>query len=95
MMFYQFTQSLSGGFFIGERNVIVEAETPEEANRIAEQNGIYFDGIETGEDCECCGERWSRTSEGCSREFPHLWGTPIEQCSESYRMIKKLDKEQI
>jgi hypothetical protein len=95
-MFYQFRQNNSGGFLIGERNLIVEAETPEEANEIAEQqDGIYFDGVEKGEDCECCGDRWYRINEGYGREFPHLWGTPIEQCNESYRMIKKLDKEQI
>lgn len=65
--FYCFDQNNSGGGFdtIGE-NVIVEAHNADEANRIAESVGVYFDGMEDGEyvDCECCGDRWYAFDEG-------------------------------
>ena len=40
-------------------DVWVMAESREEANRLAEQYAeVYFNGVETGMDCDCCGERW-------------------------------------
>jgi hypothetical protein len=40
-------------------DVWVMAESEEEANRLAEQYaGVYFDGVEKGLDCDCCGDRW-------------------------------------
>lgn len=62
MAFFQFRQNNSGGSFdidtesgIGV-NVIVEADSAEDANRRAESIGLYFDGEG---DCDCCGNRWS------------------------------------
>lgn len=40
-------------------NVFVEAIAVEEANRRAEDIGIYFNGCDKGLDCNCCGDRWS------------------------------------
>lgn len=61
-MFYTFTQNNSGGSFITDEAiahyVIIEADSADEANSIAESKGIYFDGCVTGEDCPCCGDRW-------------------------------------
>ena len=37
--FYCFRQNNSGGQFIGERDLIIEAESAEEANEIALDNG--------------------------------------------------------
>lgn len=66
--FYLFDQNNSGGIF--HRNeklreyVYIEADDADEANRIAESLGIYFDGVRNGKDCECCGNRWSRVRDG-------------------------------
>src|SRR5690606_15189130 len=35
------------------------AESAREANRIAEDLGCYWDGCDSGIDCNCCGYRWS------------------------------------
>lgn len=40
--------------------VIIEAYGKEDANKRAENIGIYFDGVRKKVDCKCCGDRWSR-----------------------------------
>ena len=64
-MFYVFHQNNSFGTF--ERKFgfacFVEAASPEEANRRAEEFGIYFDGVKNDKDCPCCGDRFSRARE--------------------------------
>ncbi|MGZ0151897.1 DUF7296 family protein [Kribbella sp. WER1] len=63
MSFYNFRQNNSGGrFLVPAINVTVEADTPYEANRIAQEHGVYFDGCESGMDCDCCGDRWFPTA---------------------------------
>lgn len=63
-MFYLYDQNNSGGFFIIDEpagigpKVWVEANTAHEANDRAKTIGIYFNGCDSGEDCECCGDRW-------------------------------------
>jgi hypothetical protein len=65
--FYSFRQNNSGGFFKelenGMFHLIVEANSAQEANEIAQEQGVYFNGCEDGLDCECCGDRWYTTSE--------------------------------
>lgn len=40
-------------------DVWVMAESREEANRLAEQYAdVYFNGVDKGLDCDCCGDRW-------------------------------------
>ncbi|MDE2103780.1 MAG: hypothetical protein KGL39_41465 [Patescibacteria group bacterium] len=62
--YFEFTQCKSGGSFIinAERGigpiVWVEASCAEDANSRAEALGIYFNGVEDGRDCPCCGDRW-------------------------------------
>jgi hypothetical protein len=64
--FYIFNQNNSGGRWrIDLKNgishiVIIEAKNAKEANSRAVSAGVYFDGVEDGSDCECCGDRWSR-----------------------------------
>ena len=83
-MFYTYNQNNSGGLFdydekrgIGQY-VIVEADTPEEADSRAEEIGLYFDG---SGDCECCGPRWSpvanywNSDEGT--EEPMIWDSVV------------------
>lgn len=68
---YKFYQNNSGGSFdinhergIGP-NVWIEALDADDANRRAEQIGIYFDGVSSGCDCSCCGDRWYHVRESC------------------------------
>lgn len=65
-MFFLFRQNNTGGDFhlrpdkgISVR-VVVEAGSSAAADARAEAIGLYFDGVEDGHDCECCGDRWYR-----------------------------------
>ena len=63
-MWYKYVQCESGGFYVdGPRCVIVEADNAEEADALAEKEGVYFDGAKTGRDCSCCGDRWERADD--------------------------------
>lgn len=60
--FYDYHQNNSGGSFDVDdkvcHQVVVEAKSADEANEIAMDLGIYFDGCSEGMDCNCCGDRW-------------------------------------
>lgn len=63
--FYKFNQNNSGGSFdiddaqgIGPR-IWIEANDEQHAMNRALDIGLYFDGVDAGTDCECCGDRWS------------------------------------
>jgi hypothetical protein len=62
MAFYEFDQNNSGGSFdVNEKlchRLVIEADTYQEAENIAENFGVYFDGCDKGIDCSCCGDRW-------------------------------------
>ena len=59
MYWFNYHQNNSGGFFTGPaRWVAIKAETAEAANQAAERLGLYWNGVSTGCDCECCGDRW-------------------------------------
>ena len=66
-MLYEYRQNNSGGTFVINKkldvNVWIEASSPSEANKIAEMNGIYFDGCYDGIDCPCCGDRWHEVAD--------------------------------
>lgn len=59
---YEFSQNNSGGIFQIDDSVsvyvLIQATSYVEANNKAEDIGIYFDGCDTGRDCDCCGDRW-------------------------------------
>ena len=61
-MFYTYHQNNSGGNFDRDdrvaETVIIEANSPDDGNYLAECVGIYFNGVEAGHDCSCCGDRW-------------------------------------
>lgn len=85
-MFYQFRQNNSGGKWAFDAAagisfcVIVEAQSPDEANDKAERIGLYFDGVAHHEDCDCCGDRWYRIYEGDAGSLvPCLYSTPVER----------------
>ena len=61
MKSYKFIQQFSHGYLKDmPREIIVNAENAEEANKLAEEQGVYFDGVIEGSDCPCCGDRWWR-----------------------------------
>lgn len=67
MAFYMWDQNNSGGSFGVDENishrVVIEADTYDEAEALAFDFGIYYDGVEEGYDCDCCGDRWYGGSE--------------------------------
>jgi hypothetical protein len=94
-MFFEFHQNNSGGSFdyggdVSE-HVIIEADSPEEANAIAENHGIYFDGVYKDMDCECCGNRWYPKWEGDEgTEEPTIYGEKLTKtASRPYVVIYK------
>ena len=72
MKFYRFHQNNTGGSFDGEMgyDLWIEAESAKMANEIAQENGVYFNGCDSGVDCLCCGDRWSEVDEYNSSEEP-------------------------
>lgn len=88
-MFYTYIQNNSGGSFVVDDDikqyVIIEADSAEEANDKADYLGIYFDGVEKGFDCPCCGNRWHECDEEDGEKEPLIWGiSPIEYLRGKY-----------
>jgi hypothetical protein len=82
--FYVFNQNNSGGSFESNdklcHRVIIEADNVDDAVRIAENMGIYFNGCDEGMDCPCCGDRW----------YP-----PYEEWKPAYGTFKKEEAESL
>ena len=77
-MFYHFSQNNSGGVWCTPAiNVIIEADSPQEANDIARDNDLYFDGVDGGMDCECCGDRWYPVSKEEGFNVPSVYGQEL------------------
>lgn len=86
-MFYTFNQNNSGGYFKPPAQyVIVEASSAKEANQIAEDNGLYFNGVENGIDCHCCGDRWWRRIDKDATKSPMIYD--IDATSDSLELNK-------
>ena len=83
-MFYTFKQNNSGGSWsFDEKNgitiyVIIEAPNHYEANRKAEEIGLYFDGVDKGMDCPCCGDRWYKADSLDGDNKPKIYNTIIK-----------------
>lgn len=63
MAWYEWAQNNSGGFFEEEKNgvchrLFIEADTYDLAEQKVFELGVYYDGVDEGYDCECCGDRW-------------------------------------
>jgi len=88
MRFYIYRQNNSGGVFIVNDTVahyvFIEADTAEAADAKAETVGIYFDGIEKDWDCECCGDRWDRSSRYDYSDNTHLYDVPIDHYDDAH-----------
>lgn len=89
-MFYTFTQNNSGGVMKRPAViVIVEADNMTEANDIAADNGIYFDGVRAGRDCSCCGDRWYAVWEEDSSDIPTVYGQPVDTYAKNIKRRRK------
>lgn len=85
MAFYTYSQNNSGGVFREPaKYVIVEAPSANVADAIAEDHGLYFDGCATGEDCRCCGDRWSRAWEE-GHDEPTIYGKVLSRDAKEYK----------
>jgi len=82
MSFFQFRQNNSGGYTVGKyKYILIQANTIQEANNLAILEGVYFDGVNKGMDCDCCGDRWQRVESYNSKyDTPLLYGRQIKEC---------------
>lgn len=65
-----YRQNNSGGsFYEPAHKVYVEADSLDEAAEIADGVGIYFNGCDSGQDCNCCGDRWYYRADEMEIEF--------------------------
>lgn len=83
-MFYHYRQNNTGGSFDVDdnvhTNVIIEANSADEANDRAETIGIYFDGVTKGMDCDCCGSRWSsQYDDSDGTDTPTIYGESLDE----------------
>lgn len=58
-------------------HVIIEASNKAAADARAQEVGLYFDGVETGQDCECCGDRWGSPYDDEVHEDPKVYGEVV------------------
>jgi hypothetical protein len=87
MPFFTFQQNDSGGFFDGFETVIVEAANADEANDVALEYGVYFDGCYDGRDCDCCGDRWYRVHDFQADDVPSIYGQPADENDPSILIV--------
>lgn len=86
--FFCFSQNNSGGSFDFEkergitRYVIIEANSLDHAVEKAGRIGLYFDGVEKGIDCSCCGDRWYIPFDD-GADTPMIYGQPAESYAPS------------
>lgn len=96
MGWFTFCQNNSRGSTEGPAwFVCVEGANLEDIDRRAEAVGVYFDGCNTRRDCDCCGDRWSR-SHGDLTDTPETYratpGKLTGYFSERPILIVPLDK---
>lgn len=78
-MWFMYHQNNSGGAFYGPHFVIVEANSAREADARAEEHGVYFDGVDSGADCDCCGDRWCRAYSYEGEQEPQIYGMYVHK----------------
>lgn len=101
MKFYTFSQNNSGGRFVIDESrgityfVIIEANSSEEANKKAEDIGLYFNGCAKEMDCDCCGDRWSHAWDNEGDEVPMIYSTPLPELKASKYTLRKNNGKEI
>lgn len=95
MAFFEFKQNNSGGSFDYDaetgisRFVIIEADSPREAVDKAENIGLYFDGVYSGMDCECCGDRWFNIYwDEKGSDVPLVYGEPVDSFASAAKWMR-------
>jgi len=89
LKWYTYHQNNSGGVLSGPSGVYVLAHSGKEADELAQLHaGVYFDGVDNGFDCDCCGDRWGSQDwlsnyDLGSREFP----TPYDWYGEDAELV--------
>lgn len=79
--FWTFNQNNTGGSFDYQSKsgithfVIVEANDQLHAMQRAMDIGLYFNGVDSGADCGCCGDRWYKP-DGDGDDQPMIYGEP-------------------
>jgi hypothetical protein len=67
MKFYELSQNNTGGSFAVDsklcHRLFIEAESEKAALEIAEGLGCYWNGVDDGMDCSCCGDRWYKSAD--------------------------------
>ncbi len=95
MPFYLFNQNNSGGSFIVNDKVahyvFIEANKARHANTDAEFIGIYFGGVDDGEDCDCCGDRWCSVDEDDATDLPKIYGEVVDKDTATSTIIYYAD----
>ena len=74
MSYFKFRQNNSFGVFRGTPLVFVQADNAADANRIAQDHGVYFNGVADGLDCDCCGDRWFPVNDDDAQDQPSSYG---------------------
>jgi hypothetical protein len=74
MSYFKFRQNNSFGHFNGTPLVFIQANNAKAANAIAQDNGIYFNGVADGIDCDCCGDRWYPVNDDDAQDQPSSYG---------------------
>lgn len=87
-MFYEFNQNNSGGRFIRnnrvDHHVIIEADHLPQLEARALSIGIYFNGVDAGMDCRCCGDRWYEPwGDAKGDVVPSYYGSPLTLANSS------------
>ena len=96
---FHFSQNNSGGKFEYDpkrgitHHMVIEAPNYQEANMRAQNIGLYFDGCDSGMDCECCGDRWYRLHETTKGdEKPSVYGKPVTARGSKKEIVKWIKK---
>lgn len=86
--FFEYDQSNSGGHFLCNNHIchrlFIEADNENIANQKALNLGVYFNGVEDGTDCDCCGDRWGGPYERVDLSYGCFPRKQAEQIAEEY-----------
>lgn len=75
LKFYEYQQNNVFGKYVCDDNldetVYIQAHTFDEANKIGESLGMYFNGVDAEDksDCPCCGNRWVKNTFELDTDF--------------------------
>jgi hypothetical protein len=91
--FYEISQTNTGGSFVTDdklcHRLFIEASSEDEAISKAEDLGCYWNGVDEGMDCPCCGDRWYPSGNGVDLEdMNKRWGG--YEISEWFEPSKKI-----